>query len=235
MCERVCLRGHLREAHRGPAGARDRGVVSVRRQLVILGLVAASLLVVACSGEVASPDLDDAPPATPVATSAPAEATVSSVPSSTPSTAPATSTPAETAMPTATSTSTPLATPAVTATAPPASTPSPAPTAAPTVAPTAVPTAAPAPPAVASPPPTGGVTARIQGFGYPYELTVPAGTSVTWVNDDAVPHDVVAFDGSWASVLLDQGEAYTRPFGTPGRFAYRCSLHPYMQAAVIVE
>jgi len=79
------------------------------------------------------------------------------------------------------------------------------------------------------------VVANIQGFGYPYELQVAAGTTVTWVNHDAVPHDVVAYDGSWASPLLAQGETYSRTFTAAGRFAYTCSIHPYMQAAIVVQ
>jgi len=150
----------------------------------------------------------------------------------------------ETPSPSATPTQTASATPSPTATETPEATSEPTaePTPEPTVAaPTPVGTTAPAatatPTQVAPPPPAApsGVVANIQGFGYPYELQVAAGTTVTWVNHDAVPHDVVAYDGSWASALLGQGETYSRTFTAAGRFAYTCSIHPYMQAAVVVQ
>lgn len=152
------------------------------------------------------------PPATPTPTASPA------------------ATPSPTATQTAEATSEPTVEPTATPTVEPTVT---QPTAVATTAPaaTAAPTqAAPPPPAAPS-----GVTANIQGFGYPYELQVAAGTTVTWVNHDAVPHDVVAYDGSWASVLLGQGQTYSRTFTTAGRYPYTCSIHPYMQAAVVVQ
>jgi plastocyanin len=64
---------------------------------------------------------------------------------------------------------------------------------------------------------------------------VPVGVPVTWINHDEVPHDVVAYDGTWQSPLLQQNETYTRTFTAPGRYTYFCSLHPFMQAAVVVQ
>lgn len=133
---------------------------------------------------------------------------------------------------------TPTAPPTLTSTATPAPTESPAPTPAATLTATLAPSTPPpvvAQPPTPAPPPPGGVTANIQGFGYPYELQVVVGTTVTWVNLDTALHDVAAYDGTWSSVLLAQGESYSRTFTTAGRFAYTCSIHPYMQAAVVVQ
>src|SRR5690606_23410278 len=149
-----------------------------------------------------------------------------------------TATPSATPTATPTSTSSPGATPTEVATAVPTDTPVPTSEPTPEATPQPVVTAQPVPPTVVATPaaPVGSsVTANIQGFGYPYELAVATGSTVRWVNLDAVPHDVVAYDGSWASVLLGQGEAYSRTFSTPGRYAYTCSIHPYMQAAVVVQ
>jgi plastocyanin len=76
---------------------------------------------------------------------------------------------------------------------------------------------------------------EIRGFGFPYELHVAAGSTVTWINRDAVPHDVVAFDGSWSSALFNEGESYSHTFTAAGRQPYKCTIHPYMQAIVVVD
>ena len=70
-------------------------------------------------------------------------------------------------------------------------------------------------------------------FG-PQRLTVKAGTTVTWTNRDDIPHTVVA-PGHFKSKVLDTGESYSFTFSTPGEYAYFCSLHPHMTAAVVVE
>jgi plastocyanin len=64
---------------------------------------------------------------------------------------------------------------------------------------------------------------------------VPAGSTVVWTNYDSVPHDVTAHDDGWTSGLLAKGESYSRAFGSPGKFAYVCRVHPYMSAVLIVE
>jgi plastocyanin len=75
----------------------------------------------------------------------------------------------------------------------------------------------------------------IRSFAFPSELHVPVGARVVWTNQDSVLHNVVARDDSWGSELFGLGAAYTRAFPEPGRYTYFCSIHPYMQAAVIVE
>ena len=79
------------------------------------------------------------------------------------------------------------------------------------------------------------VAADIRGYGFPYELQVAVGTTVTWTNYDAVAHDVVASDESWTSVFLGQGESFSRTFTVTGQFAYICSIHPYMTGIIIVR
>lgn len=71
-------------------------------------------------------------------------------------------------------------------------------------------------------------------FG-PSTLTVKAGTTVTWINDDDAPHTVTAVDRSWSSGDLPPGTRYQRAFTTPGTYAYICLYHPWMQGTVIVQ
>lgn len=70
-------------------------------------------------------------------------------------------------------------------------------------------------------------------FG-PANLTVPAGTIVTWTNHDDIPHSVVATDKAFRSAALDTNDSYTFTFKTAGTFAYFCGLHPHMTGKVIV-
>jgi plastocyanin len=69
----------------------------------------------------------------------------------------------------------------------------------------------------------------------PARLTVKAGTTVTFTNDDDIPHLVVATGGEFRSGALDTGDNYSRTFAEPGTYAYYCGLHPHMQGTIVVE
>ena len=68
----------------------------------------------------------------------------------------------------------------------------------------------------------------------PPTLTVPVGTTVTWVNHDDIPHSVVANKKEFRSRALDTDEKYSFTFATAGSFDYFCGLHPHMVGKVIV-
>lgn len=57
------------------------------------------------------------------------------------------------------------------------------------------------------------------------ELTIPAGTVVTWVNMDEVQHSATADDGSFDTGLFDGDEQASVTFDTAGTFPYYCLLH----------
>jgi plastocyanin len=88
--------------------------------------------------------------------------------------------------------------------------------------------------AVAGPAP---VTVKIDNFTFsPETLTVTAGTTVTWVNEDDIPHTVVAADKkTFRSKVLDTDDRFTVTFPTPGTYPYFCSIHPHMTGKVIVR
>ena len=69
----------------------------------------------------------------------------------------------------------------------------------------------------------------------PPELTVKAGETVEWVNDDILPHNVVANDKSFDSGTLHQGQHWKWTAKTKGTFPYVCTLHPTMKATLVVE
>ena len=70
-------------------------------------------------------------------------------------------------------------------------------------------------------------------FG-PQEMKVKAGTAVTWINEDDIPHTVVS-PNNYRSKVLDTQGAYSFTFTTPGTYKYFCSLHPHMTGTIIVE
>jgi plastocyanin len=70
-------------------------------------------------------------------------------------------------------------------------------------------------------------------FG-PQELKVKAGTTVTWANEDDIPHTVVS-PNNFRSKVLDTDGAFSFTFTTPGTYKYFCSLHPHMTGTIVVE
>ena len=77
---------------------------------------------------------------------------------------------------------------------------------------------------------------RIANFTFgPQTITVRVGSTVTWTNDDDVPHTVRAVDGAFASKPLDTGDRFAFSFRTPGEHSYFCSIHPMMTGKVVVE
>jgi plastocyanin len=79
-------------------------------------------------------------------------------------------------------------------------------------------------------------TAKIDNFTFePDKLTVKAGTTVTWINEDDIPHTVVATDRAFRSKALDTDDKFSFTFTTPGSYEYFCSLHPHMKAVVVVQ
>ena len=69
----------------------------------------------------------------------------------------------------------------------------------------------------------------------PQKLTVKAGTTVTWTNQDDIPHAIAAVSKQFKSKALDTGDAYSFTFTTPGAYEYFCSLHPHMTGTIVVE
>ena len=82
----------------------------------------------------------------------------------------------------------------------------------------------------------GDTAVKIDNFTFePGQLTVKVGTTVTWVNEDDIPHTVVASSKAFRSKALDTDDKFSFTFTTPGSYEYFCSLHPHMKAMVTVE
>jgi plastocyanin len=77
---------------------------------------------------------------------------------------------------------------------------------------------------------------KIDNFSFgSTSLTVAAGTTVTWTNNDDVPHTVVSDDKAFKSKALDTGDKFSYTFTKPGTYNYFCSVHPKMTARVVVQ
>jgi plastocyanin len=81
----------------------------------------------------------------------------------------------------------------------------------------------------------------IQTFQFqPGELTVTAGTRVTWTNQDAITHTVTSGtpetrDGKFNSPLAGQGTKFAYTFAQPGTYTYFCDRHQSMRGQIRVN
>jgi plastocyanin len=62
----------------------------------------------------------------------------------------------------------------------------------------------------------------------PSTVTIAAGGSVTFRNDDDRGHTVTANDGAFNSGTIDEGGSWKRTFKQAGTFSYLCAIHPEM-------
>lgn len=75
---------------------------------------------------------------------------------------------------------------------------------------------------------------EIKDFAFnPSTINIKAGTVVTWTNQDTIKHDVKLDEIQ--SPNLAKGQSWSYSFTTPGNYNYICSIHPSMQATIIVE
>jgi plastocyanin len=85
--------------------------------------------------------------------------------------------------------------------------------------------------------PVDGASAEVTILNFafdPAELEIEAGTTVTWTNDDSVPHTATADDGAFDTGILRTGESASHRFDTRGTFPYICALHPSMTGTITV-
>jgi plastocyanin len=76
---------------------------------------------------------------------------------------------------------------------------------------------------------------KIANFTFdPPILTVKAGTTVTWVNADDIPHVVSEKDGKFRSSALDTDDKFSQTFSTVGTVEYFCAIHPHMMGKIVV-
>jgi len=71
-----------------------------------------------------------------------------------------------------------------------------------------------------------GVTIHEAEFRFvPAELTIPAGTTVVWTNDERAKHTATADDNRFDSGDQSLGDSYPYTFSEPGIYPYYCRYH----------
>ena len=86
------------------------------------------------------------------------------------------------------------------------------------------------------------VRVTLENFAFdPTELTIPAGTQVTFLNSDSTAHTVTegtdgeAVDGAFIDDEIAANQATRFTFDEPGTYQITCLFHPTMNLTVTVE
>ena len=80
---------------------------------------------------------------------------------------------------------------------------------------------------------------QIADFAFdPVDVTVPAGTAITWTNTDGSPHSIQ--DDSGMDLFpesddLETSDTFSFTYAEPGTYAYICGIHNYMRGSVTVQ
>lgn len=78
-------------------------------------------------------------------------------------------------------------------------------------------------------------TVHMNGSAFaPADVSIAAGQTVEFVNDDDLPHTVTAADKSFDSGNLDARHNWSRTFDTPGTYVYGCAYHSWMHGTIKV-
>ncbi len=76
----------------------------------------------------------------------------------------------------------------------------------------------------------------MRAFQYqPASLTVQFGDTVTWINDDLVPHTATAGAKRFDSGSVDARGSWRYVAERKGTFSYECTFHPMMKGTLIVR
>jgi plastocyanin len=79
------------------------------------------------------------------------------------------------------------------------------------------------------------VAVNIADFQFdPTSVDIPAGTTVTWTNQDSAPHTATGEGGIFNSDRLEQGASFSFTFEAPGTYNYYCEFHANMTATINV-
>ena len=83
----------------------------------------------------------------------------------------------------------------------------------------------------------GGTEVVMEGIKFaPASVSVKAGDTVTWTNNDTVGHDVTGDSfKSGEPGAMENSDTYENTFKKVGTFEYVCTVHPGMEGAVTVK
>jgi len=78
----------------------------------------------------------------------------------------------------------------------------------------------------------------IQGGAFdPSAITVTSGTTITWTNNDGIPHTVTSTSllDTFDSGSISNNGTFHHTFNTVGTITYKCTIHPSMTGSVVVN
>ena len=67
------------------------------------------------------------------------------------------------------------------------------------------------------------------------KLSVPVGTTLTWVNDDSQDHVIMSRTGVFDSGRIEPGERFSYTFTDLGSYKYVCDSDPNIESEVFVN
>ncbi|MGH9174200.1 MAG: cupredoxin domain-containing protein, partial [Vicinamibacterales bacterium] len=81
------------------------------------------------------------------------------------------------------------------------------------------------------------VPVDIRDFAFsPNPVEIATGDTVTWTNQDEVPHTATAEDrGVLQSGTIAPGASFSQTFAQAGEFPYFCEFHPNMTGTIVVQ
>ena len=72
----------------------------------------------------------------------------------------------------------------------------------------------------------------------PATVTVPVGSTITWLNAGQQPHtattDVYSL-GQWDSGIIQPGGSFSVRLTNAGTYTYHCKIHPNMIGTIVVQ
>jgi plastocyanin len=83
----------------------------------------------------------------------------------------------------------------------------------------------------------GAVAVKMKDIQFvPKDVTVKAGQTITWTNDDSVNHNVIAESGaSFRSKDFGEGGSFSFKAAKAGTIKYVCTIHPGMTGTITVR
>jgi plastocyanin len=82
----------------------------------------------------------------------------------------------------------------------------------------------------------GEVAVSIKGFAFnPASITAKVGQTITFKNEDSVPHTATLDDGSCTTPQIAGGSSDGLMFTAAGTYPFHCNVHPTMKGTITVS
>lgn len=79
-------------------------------------------------------------------------------------------------------------------------------------------------------------TVVIKDFAFsPANITINAGDTIMWVNEDNMRHSAQDLNGAFDTGLLGKGQSASLQFSGKGSFNYRCGPHANMRGSITIN